>query len=181
MTAPLTVRPATPADLDAVWRLCLTVKTQLIADGIFIWDEGYPNPQVFTEDIAAGGLLAAFRGPDLVGALAFNSDHAAEYYFDLPAGEADAQARALLTCCGTTPQQAVGLHRLMTAPSARRSGVAAALLAEAARQSGGKRLTLLVAEANAPARALYDKLGFTDHGSFAFSFGSMRLLALPPA
>ena len=107
--APLTVRLASPDDLAAVWALCRTVKQQLAADGIASWDEEYPSEEIFAGDIAAGELLVAECSGTLVGALAFSTDHAGEYYFDLtPCAAADA-ARALLARAGTTPQQAVGL------------------------------------------------------------------------
>ena len=104
MSAAIAVRPACAADLDEVWALCQTVKAQLTADGIPIWSEEYPIRDNFAEDLAAGGLLLAFADGRLAGALSCSTDHAGEYYFDLPAPQADAAARALLARCGTTPR-----------------------------------------------------------------------------
>ena len=179
MITPLIIRPAAPGDLDAVWQLCRTVKTQLTADGISIWDDTYPSPQVFAEDIAANSLLLAFRGEQLLGAVSVTDNHSSEYYFDLPTEEADVRTRALLAHCGAQPETSVGLHRLMVAPAARRTGIAAALLNEAIRRSPGKRITLLVAGFNAPALTLYRDWGFVGYGEFEFSFGRMHLMALP--
>ena len=177
--APLTVRLASPDDLAAVWALCRTVKQQLAADGIAIWDEEYPTEEIFAGDIAAGELLVAECSGTLVGALAFSTDHAGEYYFDLtPCAAADA-ARALLARAGTTPQQAVGLHRLMVHPDARRCGAARALLAAVPRYCPGKAITLLAADCNTPALTLYRALGAQDCGTAPFGFGSMRLFRLP--
>jgi ribosomal protein S18 acetylase RimI-like enzyme len=56
------------------------------------------------------------------------------------------------------------LNDLFVAPSARRLGVARALMLHAiafARQDGALRLTLETAADNAPARALYESLGMT--------------------
>lgn len=178
MTAPLRIRPAAPADLDAVWQLCQTTKARLHADGIAIgWDDNYPPPDIFAADAAEGGLLAAFAGDELAGALSVTADHAGEYFWALPADQADARARALLAHADTTPEQAVGLHRLMVAPAARRTGVAQALLAAAPRYFPGKRITFLAAAGNGPALALYRKLGYADCGEFAFDFGRARLFA----
>ena len=171
----VSVRPAAPADLDGVWALCQTVKAQLAADGIAIWDEEYPVRENFEQDLAAGGLLIAETDGQIVGSVSCSTDHAEEYYFDLPAPQADAAARALLARCGTTPEEAVGLHRLMVHPALRRFGTAEALLRAAARHCAGKRVTFLVSPANPPALALYRKLGCTDWGSAAFGFGEMRL------
>ena len=171
----LVIRPAAPADLDAVWALCQTVKAQLAADGIAIWNEEYPVRENFAQDLAAGGLLVAEENGQIVGSVSCSADHAEEYYFDLPAGQADAAARALLARCNTTPEEAVGLHRLMVHPALRRAGTAEALLQAAARHCAGKRVTFLVSPGNPPALALYRKLGCTDWGSAAFSFGEMRL------
>jgi ribosomal protein S18 acetylase RimI-like enzyme len=57
-------------------------------------------------------------------------------------------------------------------PEMRRRGSAARLLDESAAQAaarGATRQTLLVAESNAPARALYDKLGFSTRATFVFA------------
>lgn len=57
-------------------------------------------------------------------------------------------------------------------PSSRRQGRARALVAaatRAARERGAERQTLLVASANAAARALYDQLGFRERGRFIFA------------
>ena len=178
MSAAITVRPACAADLDEVWALCQTVKAQLTADGIPIWSEEYPIRDNFAEDLAAGGLLLAFADGRLAGALSCSTDHAGEYYFDLPAPQADAAARALLARCGTTPEASVGLHRLMVHPAARRRGVAAALLAAVPAHCPGRQITFLAAACNGPALALYRRLGCTDWGCADFSFGQMHLFTL---
>ncbi len=53
---------------------------------------------------------------------------------------------------------------LATYPAFRRRGVARALLAEAAARAGGAGLSLILADRNAPAAALYRALGFVETG-----------------
>lgn len=60
----------------------------------------------------------------------------------------------------------LNIHDLAVVPEARGQGVGRSLLAaaeERARERGCCRLTLEVQESNAPARALYDRFGFTDY------------------
>lgn len=63
------------------------------------------------------------------------------------------------------------VHALEIRPSARRSGLGADLVAGAARfaaERGATVLALAVTEANAPARALYEKLGFSIAGRYHY-------------
>lgn len=61
------------------------------------------------------------------------------------------------------------IAQVVVDPGYRRRGVARQLLlmaAAAATAQGAKRITLMVGEDNAPARTLYDSLGFTERGTF---------------
>jgi ribosomal protein S18 acetylase RimI-like enzyme len=76
------------------------------------------------------------------------------------------QALVLATriATGTLHLPQVAVH-----PTRRREGLARRLVEEACRAAaarGVKQATLLVAESNASARALYDKIGFTDASAF---------------
>jgi ribosomal protein S18 acetylase RimI-like enzyme len=78
----------------------------------------------------------------------------------------DLQALVLATriAPGTLHLPQVAVH-----PARRRQGLARRLVEEACRAAaarGVKRATLLVAESNASARALYDKMGFVDTSEF---------------
>ena len=75
-------------------------------------------------------------------------------------------ALALVTSLGTDTAH---LAQLAVGPGMRRSGIARALLAEAmkaAHAAGFAQMSLLVSEANAPARGLYETWGFAERGEF---------------
>jgi ribosomal protein S18 acetylase RimI-like enzyme len=64
------------------------------------------------------------------------------------------------------------IAQIVVDPACRRAGLAAALVSaalESARDDGCSDLSLLVADANAPARSLYARLGFRDTASFIFA------------
>ena len=65
------------------------------------------------------------------------------------------------------------IAQIAVEPDAHRRGVGAALLdaaCGAAHRSGCRRMTLLVAEQNQPARDLYDRSGFTPSAEFLFAW-----------
>ena len=67
------------------------------------------------------------------------------------------------------------IHAIEVEPSLRRMGAGAALLrgaARFARENGAKRLALAVTEANAPARALYEKLGMSVAARYHYRIGA---------
>jgi ribosomal protein S18 acetylase RimI-like enzyme len=53
------------------------------------------------------------------------------------------------------------IDRLIVAPSAHRCGVGLALVGEVLRRAGAKRTTVSTARGNGPAKALYERLGFS--------------------
>lgn len=86
----------------------------------------------------------------------------------------DRDASRLLACVVTTRLSADTAHvaQIVVDPACRGQGLAAHLLDVAAReaaQAGATRLTLLVADGNAGARALYDRLGFVERATFTFA------------
>ena len=54
-----------------------------------------------------------------------------------------------------------GIDRLIVAPSAHRRGIGLALVSEVLRRAGTRRTTVSTARDNGPARALYERLGFS--------------------
>ena len=176
----LTVRLARPEELDAIWTLCQAVRAQLDAEGTPIWDDAYPTPDIFAEDLAHGALWAALLDGAVVATASCNSDFAGEYFFDCGPAEAALQTRALFAYSGAPENATVSIHRLMVAPDARRRGIAAALLRSVEQQLSSLWIVLFAASINVHARRLYEKLGYADLGEYRFSFGSMRYLVKAP-
>lgn len=58
------------------------------------------------------------------------------------------------------------IDRLMVAPPAQRAGVGSALIREVLRRAGVIRTTVSTGQANAPAKLLYEKLGFAQVGEY---------------
>jgi ribosomal protein S18 acetylase RimI-like enzyme len=80
----------------------------------------------------------------------------------------DGQLQALVVTTLVAPGTA-HVAQVVVDPTARRRGLAAALVhaaGVAARGFGARRVTLLVAESNAPARGLYARLGFDEVSRF---------------
>jgi ribosomal protein S18 acetylase RimI-like enzyme len=83
-------------------------------------------------------------------------------------------SRELVGAVVTTAIAAETAHiaQIVVDPGCRRAGLAAELVSsslERAREDGYSNLSLLVAEANAPARRLYARLGFSETASFIFA------------
>lgn len=84
-------------------------------------------------------------------------------------GSGELKAAILATTLSDTTTH---VAQIVVDPPFRRRGLAAALVQSAAAcaaRQGATRQTLLVAESNAPARALYARLGFTETTSFLFA------------
>jgi ribosomal protein S18 acetylase RimI-like enzyme len=87
----------------------------------------------------------------------------------------------------TTALSAETAHiaQIVVDPSCRRAGLAFELVAaagDASRQAGHSALSLIVAEANRPARALYARMGFVETASFIYaSRAALTRRVTPPA
>ncbi len=116
---------------------------------------------------AAAELLAAIHGEafdDPWDAAAFAALLGSEGVVALVAGEAEAPTGLVVVRAVADEAEILTLAVL---PAARRQGVGAALMRaarEAAAARGARRLFLEVAEDNAAAASLYERLGFVDVG-----------------
>lgn len=114
-------------------------------------------------------LLALQRAAYEVEARLIGDDRIPPLQEDLPAlvaaqlswlGALDGE-QLLGAAAWTQTDDLVDVHRLVVAPQHHRRGVGAALVTELVRIAGSRRTLVATARQNAPARTLYEALGFT--------------------
>jgi len=157
MTADLTIRRATVADLPAIVALVQAVVPLMNASGNFQWTSEYPNEVVFRQDIEHQHLWVAERLSEIEGVAALTQDQDAEY----ADANWDATEPALVT------------HRLAVAPTAQGRGVAQALLRQAEHEAslfGLRTLRVDTNSENAATQQLFPKLGYRFAGEIQLAF-----------
>lgn len=178
MAAPAPIRPATPADLDALASLAATAFRETYRP----FDDAAE-----IEDYIAGHLHRdAFA--------AVLADPAATLQV-LPDRERGALAGYVVVrstpapACITGPAP-IELGRLYLAPGLIGRGLGSALMQAAfaeARRRGGRTMWLSLHERNARGRAFYRRCGFSEVGTTGFAFGGRIVIdpvmaaAVPPA
>src|SRR6478752_1059582 len=105
-------RLATLQDIPAIMEVIREVVPIMRAAGNLQWDDTYPNPQVFEQDIADGQLWVADEDGTIAGSSAITTDQYPEY------------AQFVLD----TSEEAIVTHRLVVSPHFRGRGLAADLL-----------------------------------------------------
>src|SRR5476649_1563238 len=75
----MTIRPATLQDIEQIMALIAGVVPVMNASGNFQWDSGYPNPQVFEQDVALNQLWVADVDGNIAGVAALTTDQEPEY------------------------------------------------------------------------------------------------------
>lgn len=150
--ATLTIRPATPDDLDAT----LAFYYQLIDDldgkkESPRWEKDvWPSRPMLEEDIAAGSLHIALLDGEVVGGMVL--DHARPDGYDtapwnVPAGEGEAMVAHLVAVSARHQGKGIGTTLMRAA-------------ADICRDAGARALRLDVIDGNAPAARLYERVGF---------------------
>ncbi|MDF0529482.1 GNAT family N-acetyltransferase [Tsukamurella sp. 8F] len=127
------------------------------------WDDGPPEAWLALQ---SGAATSAAWVSSVLGSVAFGS---------LTVGGATAAvARLSLTRDGDTPDDGLlwsGIGSLVVGESFRRQGLATELVRDLAREAlsrGADRCFLEVLDTNAPARAMYTALGFTQHHTYGY-------------
>lgn len=127
------------------------------AAGNLQWDEGYPNEQVFANDMAAGALWIAEVDGAVAGVAAITTEQSPEYAdvgWDLN-------------------EPAVVVHRLAVDPAFRGRGIAEALMRQAEVVAGERGIGVLRIDTNTqnPAtQRLLPKLGYTFAGEISLDY-----------
>lgn len=111
------IRLANIADLPAIMDIVRSAQSALRELGIDQWQDGYPTPDIISEDITQGvGYVACFQNGDIVG-----------YEAIVLTGEA--AYKQLPDDAWHTPQEYVVVHRLCVLRDYTRMGVAKKLMA----------------------------------------------------
>lgn len=151
------IRLATLIDVVAIMQMIKAVVPAMIASGNFQWDDQYPNPKVFTEDIAKNQLWVAEIDGQIAGVAAITTDQDDEY----------AQVGWDIT------EPAIVTHRLAVSPHYAGRGIAQALLKQAEVVAIQQGITLLRIDTNSENQAtqkLFPKLGYTYAGEISLAF-----------
>ncbi len=151
------IRLATKTDIPPIMQLVKQIVPAMIALGNFQWDDTYPNPQVFENDISLNQLWLAEIDGTIAGITAITTDQAPEY----------AQVGWDIT------QTAIVTHRLAVSANYRGLGVAAALLQQAeqvAIENGINILRIDTNTANQATQKLFPKMGYNFAGEIGLGF-----------
>lgn len=153
----MNIRRAILSDIPAIMAVVKQVVPLMRAQGNLQWDDVYPNPGVFTEDIALNQLWVAELEGDVAGAIAITTEQYPEYAqvgFDIN-------------------DPAIVTHRLVVSPQHRGQGIAEALLMEAEHEAGRRGIPRLRIDTNMENRAaqkLFLKLGYLLAGEITLQF-----------
>ena len=157
----MNIRLATQEDIPAVMNAVRAVVPIMRAAGNLQWDDHYPNPDVFAEDIALNQLWAAVidavTDENIAGVVALTTEQSPEY----------AQVGWDLT------EPAIVVHRLVVNPVFQGRGIAIALLQHAeniALQRNIPRIRVDTNTKNPATQRLLPKLGYTLSGEISLGF-----------
>lgn len=151
------IRRATLTDIPQIMRVITEVVPLMQATGNFQWDNTYPNPQAFTEDVNLNQLWVADMDGDIGGVAAITTEQYPEY----------AQAGLDIS------QTAIVVHRLAVSPRYQGKGIAKALLEEAEAEAKRRDIKFLRIDTNIQnktAQVLFPKLGYVFAGEIGLEF-----------
>jgi len=167
------IRPATLDDIPAIMDLICQVVPAMRAAGNLQWDDTYPNPEVFLQDIALGQLwLATVKNPakapgnvqtdvhtdlQIAGVIAITTDQSPEY----------AQVG------WDIHHPSIVVHRLAVHPAFKGNGIAQALMRHAEEIAHTRNLLTLRVDTNTANQAtqhLFPKLGYRLAGEITLDF-----------
>lgn len=153
----MNIRRANSQDIPAIMEIIREVVPLMHVLGNFQWNEDYPNPDVFAEDIAEQQLWVAELDGKIVGLSAITTEQYPEY----------AQVGWDIS------EPAIVTHRLAVDPDVRGKGVADKLLKQAedeAQRRGSMRLRIDTNAENKAAQKLFVKMGYVYAGDITLEF-----------
>lgn len=154
---PLSLVPATAADVDAVFALYQSCTAAMLARGIRQWDSGYPDRKTAADAADRGDLFRLLDRGDLVGSVILNQLAAPEY----------------APIVWTEPEPALIIHTLVIDPHRQGGGLGRAAMDACegfARTRGCRCVRLDAYPGNPAAIALYERLGYLRRGAVRFGY-----------
>jgi len=151
------LRLATQADIPAIMQIIRALIPILHAAGNLQWDDTYPNPHVFAEDIAASQLWVVSVDNEIAGVIAPTTEQYPEY----------------IEVGWDIHDPAIVVHRLAVNPKFQRKGIATVLLRHAEVVARAHNLPRVLADTNSHNQAmqrLLPKLGYTFSGEISIAF-----------
>jgi GNAT superfamily N-acetyltransferase len=153
----MNIRLATLKDIPQIMQVIAEVVPIMRSAGNLQWDDTYPNPQVFEEDIRVGQLWVAEVDGEIAGVTAITTEQYPEY---VQVG-LDINEEAIVT------------HRLAVSPRFRGKGLAADLLQQAEVVAVDRSIGILRIDTNTQNHAtqqLFPKLGYSLKGEITLEF-----------
>jgi ribosomal protein S18 acetylase RimI-like enzyme len=148
------IRLATPEDIPALKLLMQRVVPLMRATGNLQWDEDYPNPQVFKDDVRRGQLWIAEMNGTIAGVVALTSDSEPDY----------------IQANWDHSEPALIVHRLAVDPELRGAGIAKALMQQAEKVAAAHTLRVIRVDTNVENQAtqrLFPGLGYRFAGEIS--------------
>lgn len=156
------LRTAAEKDLYRIFKMYEKAKEKLCAQGIFQWDEIYPDEKILSEDIKAGQMYVFDLGKDIAAALVLN-------------GECD-------PLYDTARWRYVGpfsvIHRLCVNPAYQSRGIGPEAVRAAERLALGRGIGIIRLDAfteNKASLHMYERLGYRKTGEVRFRKGLFNL------
>jgi len=151
------IRRAVVNDIPGIMALIRQVVPLMNASGNLQWDDRYPNPEIFTSDIAQDKLWVAEISGSIAGVSAITTDQDPEYAevgWDLD-------------------ETAIVTHRLAVSPQFHGQGVAVALMQKAEDEAIRRGIHALRIDTNSMNKAtqqLFPKMGYVYAGEIGLSY-----------
>ncbi|MFD0792785.1 GNAT family N-acetyltransferase [Mucilaginibacter litoreus] len=153
----MNIRLATLTDIPKIMLLIKEVVPIMRESGNLQWDDTYPNPAVFENDIALGQLWVAEVNSHIAGVSAITTEQYPEY------AEVGLDINEV----------AVVTHRLAVSPRFRGQGIAAALMLQAEEVARQLQIDVLRVDTNTQNLAtqkLFPKMGYEFKGEMNLKF-----------
>jgi ribosomal protein S18 acetylase RimI-like enzyme len=151
------IRLATLTDIPAIMQVIAEVVPLMRDVGNLQWDDTYPNPVVFEEDISLNQLWVADIAGEIAGVAAITTEQYPEY----------AQVGLDIS------QTAIVVHRLAVSPRYKGQGIAITLMEQAEKEAirrGIKFLRIDTNTQNQVAQHLFVKTGYVFAGEMNLEF-----------